>query len=80
MNAPKGDPGFTIDAARIASEMKAPLTVNLVLLGFALRSGKLFCSFPEVEKVVEGISPPRFRESNLKALRAGHDFPSGGRS
>ena len=79
LNGAKGDPHFTIDAARIASEMKAPLTVNLVLLGFALRSGKLFCSFAEVERVVEEISPPRFRDSNLKALRAGRDFSSGGR-
>jgi len=31
----------------------------------------LFCDTPLVESVIEKISPPRFREMNLKALKEG---------
>ncbi len=70
LNSSKAE-GHSIDASALASRMGSPLMANLVLLGFALRKGKWFCSFEEVEKVTEKISPERFREENLKALKLG---------
>jgi indolepyruvate ferredoxin oxidoreductase beta subunit len=71
LNAPSSDSGASIDATGLAMRMGNPVIANLVLLGFALADGKLFCDTPLVESVIEKISPPRFREINLKALKAG---------
>jgi hypothetical protein len=49
---------------------------NLVLLGFALEKRKLFCDYPLVESVAGKISPARFREANLQALKRGYSFSS----
>jgi indolepyruvate ferredoxin oxidoreductase, beta subunit len=60
-----------IDATGLAAGMGSPLMSNLVLLGFALNYDRLFCDYPRVESVTRNISPERFREANLKALRLG---------
>ena len=67
---PSSDP--QIDATGLAAEMGSPLMANLVLLGFALRHGKLFCDYAQAEEVTKRISPERFREANLKALQLGY--------
>jgi indolepyruvate ferredoxin oxidoreductase beta subunit len=71
LNAPSSDSHPSIDATGLAMSMGNPVIANLVLLGFALAHGTLFCDTPLVESVIEKISPPRFREFNLKALKAG---------
>jgi indolepyruvate ferredoxin oxidoreductase beta subunit len=71
LNAPSSDSHPSIDATGLALRMGNPVIANLILLGFALAHGTLFCDTPLVESIIEKISPPRFREINLKALKAG---------
>jgi indolepyruvate ferredoxin oxidoreductase beta subunit len=61
-----------IDATALAEKMGSPLMSNLVLLGFALGHARLFCKYPQVEEMAGKISPPRFKEANLQALRLGY--------
>ena len=61
-----------IDATGLASKMGSPLMSNLVLLGFALGYDRLFCKFPRVEELTGRISPARFKEPNLQALKTGY--------
>jgi indolepyruvate ferredoxin oxidoreductase beta subunit len=56
--------------------MGSPLMANLVLLGFALKKRKLFCDYPLVETVAGKLSPARFRDANLLALKRGYSFSS----
>jgi len=74
LNAPASPSYFAIDATGLAAAMGSPLMANLVLLGFALAQKKLFCDYPLVESVTGKISPPRFREANLNALKRGYLF------
>ena len=74
LNAPAGPSYLSIDATGLAAGIGSPLMANLVFLGFALRHKKLFCDFPLAESVTGGISPERFREANLKALKLGYSF------
>jgi len=60
-----------IDATGIARESGSIVVANLVLLGFALTEGSLFCDDKAVEAVLRRISPPRQLELNLKGLLAG---------
>jgi indolepyruvate ferredoxin oxidoreductase beta subunit len=61
-----------IDATDLAAKMGSPLMSNLVLLGFALGYDQLFCTFSRVEELTGKISPPRFTEANLRALKLGY--------
>ena len=60
----------SLDASRIATELGAPVCANLVLLGFAIGSGQLFCTAQEVEHVLQRLGGSRV-EINLKAFRSG---------
>jgi indolepyruvate ferredoxin oxidoreductase, beta subunit len=71
LNAPESPSYPAIDATGLAAAMGSPLMANLVLLGFALREKRLFCDYSRVESVTGKISPPRFREANLEALKRG---------
>jgi indolepyruvate ferredoxin oxidoreductase beta subunit len=59
-----------LDASGVASELGMPIAANLVLLGFAAGSGKLFCSTGMLEATIEKLGGKR-QEGSLKALRAG---------
>ena len=61
-----------IDATDLAAKMGSPLMSNLVLLGFALGHDRLFCKYGQVEETAGKISPPRFKDANLQALRLGY--------
>jgi len=54
-----------------AMEMGNPLVANLVLLGFAASLPEVPFPFGEVHDVVDGISPPSHRPTNLQALERG---------
>jgi indolepyruvate ferredoxin oxidoreductase, beta subunit len=70
----------SIDATGLASKNGSALMANLVLLGFALHSGRLFCAYPKVEEVIRRISPESFRKANLEALKIGYSSgPAGDR-
>jgi len=64
----------SIDATGLAAATGSPLMANLVLLGFALKHNGLFCDYPLADSVTRRISPERFREANLAALRLGYSF------
>jgi len=74
LNAQSSNAYPFVDATGLAAAMGSPLMANLVLLGFALPHKKLFCDYPLVESTTGKISPERFREANLQALRRGYSF------
>jgi indolepyruvate ferredoxin oxidoreductase, beta subunit len=69
--APAGD-YLAVDALGVAAGLGLPpITVNLVVLGFAAGQEKLFCRDDLLEKIIREKSPPRFREGNLLAFQGG---------
>ena len=68
-----GTPGpyLNLDARTLAQQVGAPVVANLILLGYAAAKGGLFCDPELLERVIQGKTPPRFLESNLKAFRLG---------
>ena len=69
INREKNGDGEAIDATRIAREHGSLVIANLVLLGFAVRWGKLFCDAATVEAVLRRISPAGQLETNLAGFR-----------
>jgi indolepyruvate ferredoxin oxidoreductase, beta subunit len=59
------------DATGLAKEAGAVVVANLVLLGYAVRTGCLFCTAEQVESVIKRISSPKQLELNLKGFRLG---------
>jgi len=80
LNSPRSRTSPSIDATGMAAAIGSPLMANLILLGFALKLKKLFCDYSLAESVTKAISPERFREANLKALKLGYSAsdPEGG--
>jgi indolepyruvate ferredoxin oxidoreductase beta subunit len=74
LNSPASRSHLSIDATGLAAKAGSPLMANLVLLGFALTHNGLFCDYPLTESVIRRISPERFREANLNALKLGYSF------
>lgn len=67
-----GAPGvYTVDADAIAATSGSILAANLVLLGFVCAHDHFPLEYACVGRVLERISPERFREPNLRALRDG---------
>jgi indolepyruvate ferredoxin oxidoreductase beta subunit len=63
---------LTLDAQGLAAGLGLPpVTVNLIILGFAAGKGVLFCGDAFLEEIMREKSPPRLREGNLKAFQAG---------
>ncbi len=60
-----------VDARRLAEEMGVPVAANLILLGFAVGKGGLFCGVELIERLIMEKIPARFRDTNLKAFRLG---------
>ncbi len=67
--APRENPD-DIDAAGIAHDLGNPVAANLVLLGFAAATGKLFCSTENIRKALQKIGGNRLSR-NFEALEAG---------
>lgn len=67
----KGVEVFRADATGAAVEIGAPMAANLVLLSAGVNSGCIPSDFDSLVKTVESITPPRFVEGNLAALKAG---------
>ena len=63
--------GNAIDATGLASDHGSVVVANLVLLGFAIRRGGLFCNEAVVESVLKRISPAAQLEMNLAAFGLG---------
>lgn len=60
-----------VDASAIALEMKAPVVLNLILIGFAAAQDDFPISREILTEVIEKISPERFRGLNLEAFQRG---------
>lgn len=60
----------SLDATRIAGELGSPISANLVLLGFAVGSGRLFCGPQQLEHTLKRYAGKRL-ETSLKAFQAG---------
>jgi indolepyruvate ferredoxin oxidoreductase, beta subunit len=69
INREKNGDGEAIDATRMAREYGSLVIANLVLLGFAVRQGGLFCDAAIVEAVLRRISPAGQLETNLAGFR-----------
>jgi len=74
----RGDlPVFPVPADSLALEMKAPRSVNLIVLGRVLaEAGRLFCDLEDVRLILEKklATKPSLLQSSLEAFRAGADF------
>jgi indolepyruvate ferredoxin oxidoreductase beta subunit len=71
VNSPVPGDFQNIDAQGLARQMGAAVAANLILLGFAVAKGGLFCGVELLESLINEKLPPRFRETNLKAFRLG---------
>ncbi|MCE5262299.1 MAG: 2-oxoacid:acceptor oxidoreductase family protein [Deltaproteobacteria bacterium] len=71
MNAAQSGGGEAIDATRIARAHGSLVIANLVLLGFAVRGGGLFCDAATCEAVLTRISSPKQLDLNLEGFRLG---------
>lgn len=60
-----------VDATEYARELGSLLMTNLVLLGYAITKGVLFCDASLMRTVIEQTSPPRQRELNLRGFERG---------
>lgn len=78
LNSSESSLPLAIDATGLAEKSGSPLMANLVLLGFALKHGNLFCTYHDVEKVTARISPEKFRAANLEALKLGYSHKTAG--
>jgi indolepyruvate ferredoxin oxidoreductase beta subunit len=58
-------------ADEVALTLGSPRSANLVLIGSALSAPGLRFAPEQIRQTVERITPPRFREANLKAFDAG---------
>lgn len=68
---------MNIDATSIAKEGGSLLVTNLVLLGYAVGTGKLFCSAGTIQSIIEKISPPRHLDMNMKGFELGLNYMGG---
>ena len=71
MNAVMSGNTEAIDATRIAREHGSLIIANLVLLGFAVGQGRIFCDAATVEAVLKRISPAKQLALNLKGFHLG---------
>jgi len=78
LNSPASSSHLSVDATGLAAGTGSSLMANLVLLGFALKHNGLFCDYPLTESVTGKISPERFRQANLTALKLGYSFRDSG--
>jgi indolepyruvate ferredoxin oxidoreductase beta subunit len=60
-------------AEKIATEMGAPMSSNLALLGFFAAFEKDPVTREELRKAIDQVTPERFKEINLKVFDAGFE-------
>jgi indolepyruvate ferredoxin oxidoreductase beta subunit len=65
---------LALDALALALDAGlAPVAANLILLGCAAGREALFTGPTVLEEVVRAVTPPRFREDNLRAFALGRE-------
>jgi indolepyruvate ferredoxin oxidoreductase beta subunit len=62
-----------LDADRLARDLENPKALNLIMLGFTLAGGRLYCSLEEMKGVLEDKLRERstLLEASMQALDAG---------
>jgi indolepyruvate ferredoxin oxidoreductase beta subunit len=60
-----------INASAKARRLGNPVLANLVLLGFAVKHGALFCNAEECEAAIRTLAPAKFVKQNLEAFALG---------
>jgi indolepyruvate ferredoxin oxidoreductase beta subunit len=71
VNSPDASVPGAIDATAMALALKEPVLANLILLGFALSSGRLYCDGETVRRVLERLLRGERLALSLKALELG---------
>jgi indolepyruvate ferredoxin oxidoreductase beta subunit len=71
-NGPGNSDPRAIDATGMAQELGDVVAANLVLLGFALTSGKVFCHLEDIKRVINSSLQGERLELSLKALEMGY--------
>ncbi len=64
---------IAIDAMDLAVQAGSPMSVNIVLLGALLASGRLPFTRQSMEEAIKRRTKPAFLEMNLKAFALGYD-------
>jgi len=59
------------DASDLALKLKAPVVLNLILIGFAAGHADFPLPAETIREAVTDVSPERFRDLNLKAFELG---------
>lgn len=62
----------TLNADAIALRMNTPQASNLILLGFACTDPEFPFTLEQMLATTERITPSRFKDTNIRALKAGH--------
>jgi indolepyruvate ferredoxin oxidoreductase beta subunit len=71
INTPSPDNDAHCDATGLAKEAGGFVVANLVLLGYAVQRGNLFCDAELMAQVIKRISQPKQLDLNLKGFRLG---------
>ncbi len=75
VNTPElGGFDYTIDAAGIALRENLSRALNMIMLGLFLKVSGSGLGLKEAISVVRNLSPPRYREDNIRALNLGFSF------
>lgn len=61
----------SLDATAVAMKLGAVVTLNLVMLGFAVKKKSLFCGEASIGEAIRRISNPKQVELNMKGFVAG---------
>ncbi len=71
INAQKPGQGLRIKASTLARRLGNPVLANLILLGFAVRQGALFCTAEDCVAAIRMLTPAKFLAENLEAFQLG---------
>ena len=71
INSHTGGGGIRLDATSMARDLGNAVLTNLVLLGAAVRAGKIFCAREDCEEAIRMLAPPKFVEQNIAAFHLG---------
>ncbi|MDO9529128.1 MAG: 2-oxoacid:acceptor oxidoreductase family protein [Syntrophales bacterium] len=68
---------YSIDATGMAKELGSLLIMNLILLGYTVKEGSLFCDEEVMETTIRKLSKPDRLEMNLKGFEMGLKYYGG---
>ncbi|MCG6533690.1 MAG: 2-oxoacid:acceptor oxidoreductase family protein [Syntrophales bacterium LBB04] len=71
VNADSRGDYFSIDASGLALSAGSPALTNLILLGFVMKRGVIFCGNDIARKVLNKLSPAAQLDLNLRAFDMG---------